>query len=304
MAGDRVGIYMPVSPELLIGLLAILKAGAGYVWIDPKHSPEHVSFLLQDTHAEVLLTLETLVESLTHTASKVVCVDAETDAVAQQSEENPRRHQVEGVDGGDHRDDRQRAQRRLARGAEELRGGDSHRQRRPCVVGKRPEPDEREVDGNRSPRETTVAEHLWKGCGNATHLSDSEARVAVARMELGERWPETETVNVAMNWPHGNSGWGGCAPAGSSHQVAGRGSVEVSRAAPAERMPGGVRAGKAHAACVPELVVRDAQLVPARRQHDGVGVRPRRLPPEGLLDHLPVQHQRHLVVRRERQRDR
>lgn len=43
------------SPELIIGLLGILKAGAAYLPLDPQYPLERLSFMLSDASASVLL---------------------------------------------------------------------------------------------------------------------------------------------------------------------------------------------------------------------------------------------------------
>ena len=54
--GSRVGLSAERSPEAVIGLLAILKAGAAYVPLDPAYSAERRAFMLEDSGATVLLT--------------------------------------------------------------------------------------------------------------------------------------------------------------------------------------------------------------------------------------------------------
>ncbi|QQZ39834.1 amino acid adenylation domain-containing protein [Pseudomonas sp. SK3(2021)] len=46
---DRVAICVRRGPQMLIGLLAILKAGAGYVPIDPAYPAQRIAYLLQDS---------------------------------------------------------------------------------------------------------------------------------------------------------------------------------------------------------------------------------------------------------------
>jgi len=46
---DRVAICSRRGPEMLVGLLAILKAGAGYVPVDPAYPLERIAYLLQDS---------------------------------------------------------------------------------------------------------------------------------------------------------------------------------------------------------------------------------------------------------------
>lgn len=54
--GQRVGLFLERSPELLVGLLGILKAGAAYVPLDPLYPEERRALILEDSGVEVLLT--------------------------------------------------------------------------------------------------------------------------------------------------------------------------------------------------------------------------------------------------------
>ncbi|MVM34747.1 amino acid adenylation domain-containing protein [Spirosoma sp. HMF4905] len=51
-----VGVVMDRSPELVITLLAVLKAGAAYVPIDPEYPHDRVAFMLADSSASLLIT--------------------------------------------------------------------------------------------------------------------------------------------------------------------------------------------------------------------------------------------------------
>jgi amino acid adenylation domain-containing protein len=55
-AGDLVGICAERSPELIVGLLGVLAAGAGYVPLDPAYPAERLEFLITDARLAVLLT--------------------------------------------------------------------------------------------------------------------------------------------------------------------------------------------------------------------------------------------------------
>ncbi len=53
--GDRVGVAMERSPELLIAFLAIWKAGAAYVPVDVEYPAERISFILRDSGVSTVL---------------------------------------------------------------------------------------------------------------------------------------------------------------------------------------------------------------------------------------------------------
>ena len=85
-----VGVCLQRSPEMVIALLGILKAGSAYVPLDPAYPKERLSLILKDSEAEVLLTQRSLVESLPTHKVKVICLDAEATTLAEQSEQTPR----------------------------------------------------------------------------------------------------------------------------------------------------------------------------------------------------------------------
>ena len=60
----RVGIAMERSIEMVVGLLAILKAGGVYVPLDPEYPSERLAFIAEDSGIELLLTQHHLRESL------------------------------------------------------------------------------------------------------------------------------------------------------------------------------------------------------------------------------------------------
>src|ERR1700752_4164829 len=78
-----VGILMPRSVEMVVGLLAVLKAGAAYVPLDPGYPRERLAFLLKDARALMLLTQSTLIPMLPEHEAEVVCLDTEWERIAQ-----------------------------------------------------------------------------------------------------------------------------------------------------------------------------------------------------------------------------
>ena len=62
--GMRVGLALPRSQELVVGLLAILKAGAAYVPLDPEYPLERLGYLLADSGVRLVLGRAALRERL------------------------------------------------------------------------------------------------------------------------------------------------------------------------------------------------------------------------------------------------
>ncbi|MBL3646967.1 non-ribosomal peptide synthetase [Bacillus sp. RHFS10] len=54
--GDIVGLMLDRSPDMIIGILSILKAGGAYLPIDPEYPQDRISFMLNDSGTELLLT--------------------------------------------------------------------------------------------------------------------------------------------------------------------------------------------------------------------------------------------------------
>ncbi|PNE33122.1 non-ribosomal peptide synthetase [Streptomyces eurocidicus] len=56
--GDRVGVCLERGVDLVVALLAVLRAGAAYVPLDPDYPPERLAFVAEDTGLSVAVTGE------------------------------------------------------------------------------------------------------------------------------------------------------------------------------------------------------------------------------------------------------
>ena len=77
------------SVDIVIGLLAILKAGGIYVPLDPAYPKERLAFILEDANVPVLLAHASLLPGLPQHNTRVVCLDSDSETIAQASAENP-----------------------------------------------------------------------------------------------------------------------------------------------------------------------------------------------------------------------
>lgn len=86
---DRVALYVERSVEMIVGLLAILKAGAAYVPLDVSYPPERLTHMLRDSAPIALLTLERLGTAAPATNVRVIAIDAVTAEPTAEQELNP-----------------------------------------------------------------------------------------------------------------------------------------------------------------------------------------------------------------------
>ena len=83
-AETRVGIFMERSVEMVVGILAVLKAGGAYLPLDPEYPQERLQFMLKDSHASTLLTQEKLASEVPPHSARTIFVDADWKTIGQQ----------------------------------------------------------------------------------------------------------------------------------------------------------------------------------------------------------------------------
>jgi amino acid adenylation domain-containing protein len=100
-----VGICLERSPDLVVSLFAVLKAGGACLPLDPAYPPERLQYMLTDTHAGFVLTREALANviavgkpdapgvaaesRLGSSGRRTVLVDGEWPLIGEESPENP-----------------------------------------------------------------------------------------------------------------------------------------------------------------------------------------------------------------------
>ncbi|MFP2934101.1 non-ribosomal peptide synthetase, partial [Pyxidicoccus sp. 3LG] len=77
-----VGLCLRRSVDMVVALLGVLKAGGAYVPLDPSHPPARLAFLLEDTGAPVLLTEESLADTLPASSALVLSLDSDWERTA------------------------------------------------------------------------------------------------------------------------------------------------------------------------------------------------------------------------------
>lgn len=85
-----VGIYVERSPEMLIALLGVLKAGAAYLPLDPNYPAERLQHMTTDAEVSVLITQKNLFAKAQELSSQsIVCIDDNWSSIALESAVNP-----------------------------------------------------------------------------------------------------------------------------------------------------------------------------------------------------------------------
>ncbi|MBD3307337.1 amino acid adenylation domain-containing protein [candidate division KSB3 bacterium] len=84
-----VGIYLERSLAMLVGLLGILKAGGAYVPLDPAFPKDRLAYMIEDARLGVLLTQESLHDSVDPASAHVIRIDSDWEQIALESQENP-----------------------------------------------------------------------------------------------------------------------------------------------------------------------------------------------------------------------
>ena len=77
---SRVALCLERSPEMVVGLLGILKAGAAYVPVDPDYPTERIRHMLRDSGAALVVTHSALASQLPLDEAVAICLDGEADA--------------------------------------------------------------------------------------------------------------------------------------------------------------------------------------------------------------------------------
>lgn len=77
-----VGICLDRSPEMVVGLLGILKTGAAYMPMDPNYPVERLRYLLDDASPPVVLTHSKLHAVVPVTKAEIVALDLEAQQIA------------------------------------------------------------------------------------------------------------------------------------------------------------------------------------------------------------------------------
>ncbi|MDQ6651920.1 MAG: amino acid adenylation domain-containing protein [Acidobacteriota bacterium] len=83
-----VGVCIDRSPNMAIGILGVLKAGAAYLPLDPDYPTERLTWVVKDSSVSFVLTKENLAAQFRQHKATVVLLDADAARIVQQPDEN------------------------------------------------------------------------------------------------------------------------------------------------------------------------------------------------------------------------
>jgi amino acid adenylation domain-containing protein len=78
-----VAVCFERSLEMIVSMLAILKAGAGYLPIDPSYPVERIKMILEDANPTAVLTQQASAANL-QTAAPIICVDKDQESIVKE----------------------------------------------------------------------------------------------------------------------------------------------------------------------------------------------------------------------------
>jgi amino acid adenylation domain-containing protein len=85
-----VGILAERTPEMLVSILGILKAGSAYLPLDPAYPPERLAFMLGDSGAAAVLVHQGLRGRLESSPVRAICLEDEWDRIRNEDRESPK----------------------------------------------------------------------------------------------------------------------------------------------------------------------------------------------------------------------
>ena len=85
-----IGIHSERTTRMLVGILGILKAGSTYVPLDPMYPKERLLNILEDAHAPLVLTQESIADQLPEFGGQHILLDKDWEKISRESEEPPK----------------------------------------------------------------------------------------------------------------------------------------------------------------------------------------------------------------------
>lgn len=83
-----VGVYLERSLDMMVALLGVLKSGGAYVPMDPIYPPQRIQYMIEDSQMAVIVTQQSLADTLPENTAQLVLVDEDAARIAAQSGED------------------------------------------------------------------------------------------------------------------------------------------------------------------------------------------------------------------------
>ncbi|HEY2728761.1 MAG TPA: amino acid adenylation domain-containing protein [Polyangia bacterium] len=77
-----VGVCLPRGPDIVVAVLAVLKAGGAYLPLDPAYPKARLAQMIGDSRVGVVVTVSSIGAELPLGAARALCLDAEASAIA------------------------------------------------------------------------------------------------------------------------------------------------------------------------------------------------------------------------------
>jgi amino acid adenylation domain-containing protein len=90
----RVGICVQRSLDMVVGMLAVLKAGGGYVPLDPSYPPDHLAYMMDDSAPVAILTHTHVRDRVANASVRLIELDTASPRWADRPSTNPGRRDV------------------------------------------------------------------------------------------------------------------------------------------------------------------------------------------------------------------
>lgn len=85
-----IGICLEQPIDMIVSLLAIFKAGAAYLPLDPAYPKERLALMIEDSAVSLIVTEQNLLASLPENNSQKICLQRDGAAIAKKSKKNPK----------------------------------------------------------------------------------------------------------------------------------------------------------------------------------------------------------------------
>ena len=86
---ELVGVFMERSPDMIVAMLGVLKAGGAYLPLAPTLPPARLAYMVDDARPRLLLTQHTWLDKVPDRAIPCLCLDHPSHPSANLSDENP-----------------------------------------------------------------------------------------------------------------------------------------------------------------------------------------------------------------------